>query len=658
MHWHAGFGGRLRDTHPPPADPRGEIKQESSNMSTPGRQGPRRGPSVALGDYGGAQREGTPMSTLPAILMVDDNPTNLYLLKAILDHTGIELVRAGSGAEALRQVLQRDFALILLDVQMPGMDGYETATLIRQRERSSRTPIIFVTAHSPDGAMLLKGYQAGAVDYLFKPIDSTALRAKVEVFVALYRNAELRVQAAAMDAANRQLEADLQTQAELAEQLAHLTQHDLLTGLPNRLAMEHSLTDALAAAQPRGRSVALALIHLAGFRGLIDSLGHSAGDTLLREAAARLRSVAHNGELIARLDAAEFVLVLPDLVDAADAVNAAGNAIGALAAPFKVSGQEVAVSARVGIAASPHDGKGPASLLKAANIALAQAKNGPASGYFFCTAELAARSQRRVALELGLRHALERDELVLHYQPRVVLQHGGFCGFEALLRWQSPQLGLVGPIEFIPLAEDSGLIVPIGEWVLLRACRQAHDWLAAGLDCQTMAVNVSPRQLKSDAIIAAVRAALAQSGLEARRLELEITESSAVFDDPDCLARLHQLKDIGVSISIDDFGTGCSSLSFLKGFQFDRIKIDQTFMQNIGHDRTNRAIVAAVLALSRELGIPVLAEGVETQEQVAFLRQHFGASGPDWCEIQGFLFSHPLPADECTQLLGERRLLS
>ena len=598
------------------------------------------------------------MSMLPAILMVDDNPTNLYLLKAMLDHTGIELVRAGSGAEALRQVLQRDFALILLDVQMPGMDGFETATLIRQRERSSRTPIIFVTAHSPDGAMLLKGYQAGAVDYLFKPIDSTVLRSKVEVFVALYRNAELKAQAAAMEAANRQLEADLQTQAELAEQLAHLTQHDLLTGLPNRVAMEHCLTEALLAAQPRGRSVAVALINLDGFRSVIDTLGHTAGDALLREAAARLRSVARGNKLIARLDGDEFVLVLPDLVDAADAVSAAGDVIGALTAPFMLAGQQVKVSARVGIAASPHDGKDPASLLRAANIALAQAKSEAGSCYRFCTAELAGRSERRYALEHGLRHALERDEFVLHYQPRVVLPDGGLCGFEALLRWRSPQLGLVGPTEFIPLAEDTGLIVPIGEWVLLCACRQVRAWLDAGLDCQTMAVNVSPRQLKSDAIIAAVRTALEQSRLEARWLELEITESSAVFEDQDSLARLHQLKAIGVSISIDDFGTGYSSLSFLKYFQFDRIKVDQTFMQNIGHDPVNRAIAAALLALARDLGIPVLAEGVETQEQVVFLRDHSADAGPGGCEMQGFLFSHPLPADECTQLLGERRRLN
>ena len=598
------------------------------------------------------------MSTLPAILMVDDNPTNLYLLKAMLDHTGIELVRAGSGAEALRQVLQRDFALILLDVQMPGMDGFETATLIRQRERSSRTPIIFVTAHSPDGAMLLKGYAAGAVDYLFKPIDSTVLRTKVEVFVALYRNAELKAKAAAMEAANRQLEGDLQTQAELAEQLAHLTQHDLLTGLPNRVAMELCLTEALAAAQPRGRSVAVALVKLDGFRSVIDTLGHTAGDALLREAAARLRGVARSNDLIARLDGDEFVLVLADLVDAADAVSAAGKAIGALAPPFAVAGQQVTVSARVGIAASPHDGKNPASLLNAANIALAQVKSEAGSGYRFCTAELAARSQRRFALEYGLRHALERDEFVLHYQPRVVLPGGGLCGFEALLRWRSPQLGLVGPTEFIPLAEDTGLIVSIGEWVLLRACRQARAWLDAGLDCQTMAVNVSPRQLKSDAIVAAVRSALAQSRLEPRWLELEITESAAVFKDENCLARLHQLKAIGVSLSIDDFGTEYSSLSLLKSFRFDRIKIDQSFMQNIDHDPINRAIAAAVLALSRDLGIPVLAEGVETQEQVVFLREHCAEAGPGGCEIQGFLFSHPLPADECTKLLGERRLLN
>ena len=598
------------------------------------------------------------MNTLPAILMVDDNPTNLYLLKAMLNHTGIELVRASSGADALRQVLQRDFALILLDVQMPGMDGFETATLIRQRERSSRTPIIFVTAHSPDGAMLLKGYQAGAVDYLFKPIDSTMLRSKVEVFVALYRNAELKAQAAAAEAANRQLEADLRTQAELAEQLAHLNQHDLLTGLPNRLALEQCLTEALEAAQSRGHSVAVALINLGGFRNVIDTLGHTAGDALLREAAARLRGVAQKHQLIARLEGDEFVLVLPDLVDAADAVGAADSAIRALAAPFVATNREVMVSARIGIAASPHDGRDPASLLNAANIALAHARGEAGGGYHFCTPELAARSQRRFALEHGLRHALELDELVLHYQPRVVLPDGGLSGFEALLRWRSPRLGLVGPTEFIPLAERNGLIVPIGEWVLLHACQQAQDWRDAGLDCQTMAVNVSPRQLTSDAIIAAVRAALGQSGLEARRLELEITESSAVFEDQDCLARLRQLRDIGVNISIDDFGTGCSSLSFLQSFQFDRIKVDQSFMRNIVHDPVNRAIAAAVLALSRDLGIALLAEGVETQEQVMFLREHFADAGSGGCEMQGFLFSHALPVDECTKLLRERLRLN
>ena len=597
------------------------------------------------------------MNTLPAILMVDDNPVNLYALKATLDHAGVELVRAGSGPEALRLVLQRDFALILLDVQMPGMDGFETATLIRQRERSSRTPIIFVTAYAPDNVKLLEGYKAGAVDYLFKPVDPTILRSKVDVFVALYRNAELKLKAAAMEAANHQLEHDLDAQAKLAEQLAHLNQHDLLTGLSNRLAMEQRLTQALETAQERGRSVALALLDLGGFRSVIDNLGHVAGDALLREAAARLRGVVRSHDLIARLEGDQFALVLPDLLDAADAVSAAGDAITALAAPFVLAGQEVTISASVGIAAAPHDGKDPASLLKASDIALAQAKHEGGNGYRFCTPALAARSQRRFLLEHGLRRALERGEFVLHYQPRVVLPHGELCGFEALLRWRSPELGLVGPSEFIPLAEDTGLIVPLGEWVLLQACRQAREWRDAGLEFEAMAINISPRQLKSDAIVAVVRAALANCGLEARLLELEITESSTVFQDPNCLARLHQLKAIGVNISIDDFGTGYSSLGFLKSFAFDRIKVDQSFMHNLGGDPTNRAIASAVLALSRDLGIPVLAEGVETEEQVAFLHEH--SPGPDGCEVQGFLFSHPLPADECTKLLlGTRRRLN
>jgi len=602
--------------------------------------------------------ESTPMNALPAVLMVDDNPVNLYLLKASLDDLGVELVRAGSGAEALRQVLQRDFALILLDVQMPGMDGFETATLIRERERSSRTPVIFVTAHTPDRDTLHKGYEAGAVDYLFKPLDPMILRAKVEVFVALYRHARLRQDAAAMAAANRQLEEDLQSQAKLSDQLAHLTQHDLMTGLPNRWAMEQRLADALSSAPHRQRSVAVLLINLDGYRSVIDALGHDAGDALLQQAAARLRGVARGNELLAHLSVNEFVFVLPELIDAADAVRVAGAAIDALAAPFTLGGEAVSVTASVGISASPHDGRSPARLLGSANIALAQARYDGGNGYRFCTAELAARSERRITLEHDLRHALERGEFLLHYQPRVVLPDGGLCGFEALLRWQSPSLGLVGPTEFVPLAEDTGAIVPIGQWVLLQACRQARDWRDAGLECEAMAVNVSPRQLKSDSIVTGVRAALDASGLAPHLLELEITESSAVFEDQDSLARLHKLKQLGVNISIDDFGTGFSSLSLLRSFPFDRIKVAQTFMQDIGTDLTNRAIAAAVMALAQDLGIPVLAEGVETQDQVRFLREHSFASSTGGCEVQGFLFSHPMPADECTALLGARRLLN
>ena len=596
------------------------------------------------------------MTTLPAILLVDDNPVNLYALKAMLDHAGVEVVRAGSGADALRLVLQRDFALILLDVQMPGMDGFETATLIRQRERSSRTPIIFVTAYAPNNVKLLEGYKTGAVDYLFKPLDPTILRSKVDVFVALHRNAELKLKAATMEAANRQLEHDLDIQAKLAHQLAHLNQHDLLTGLSNRLAMEQRLAGALEEAQPRQRSVALAQLQLEGFRNVIDTLGHAAGDMLLREAAARLREVVHGQGLIARLEGERFALVLPNLLEAADAANTVGDAIAALGAPYTLDGQEVLISVHAGIAAAPHDGDDPARLLKASDIALAHAKLEGGTGYRFCTPELAARSQRRVALEHGLRRALERGEFALHYQPRVVLPDGELCGFEALLRWHSAELGLVGPTEFIPLAEENGLIVPLGEWVLLRACRQAREWRDAGLEFEAIAVNMSPRQLKSDAIVAVVRAALANCGLEARMLELEITESSAVFQDPNCLARLHQLKALGVCISLDDFGTGYSSLAFLKTFQFDRIKVDQSFMVNLAADATNRAIAASMLALAHELGIPVLAEGIETEEQVAFLREH--CAHPGGFEVQGFLFSHPMPADECTRLLGARRRLN
>ncbi|MGS0753545.1 putative bifunctional diguanylate cyclase/phosphodiesterase [Roseateles sp. GG27B] len=454
------------------------------------------------------------MTPLTAILMVDDNPTNLYLLKAVLDHAGVELVRAGSGAQALRLELQ----------------------------------------------------------------------------------------------------------------LAHLTQHDQLTGLPNRAGLEQSLAEALA--HSRGHSVTVLSITLDSGRNVIDSLSHTASDALLQVAARHLRGVVrsfghqsgHAQNLVAHLGGDEFLLVLQGLANAADAAN----------------------------------------LLKAANIALTQSRREVGSGYRLCTAELAARSERRFEIERGLGHALAQDELVLHYQPRMSLASGKLCGFEALLRWQSPQLGQVGPTEFIPLAENTGLIVSIGEWVLLHACQQATDWLAAGLDCPTMAVNVSPHQLKSDSFIAPVRAALERSGLAPQHLELEITESAAVFEDADSLALLHRLKELGVNVAIDAFGTGYSNLSLLKHFQFDRIMTDQPFMPNIAEDDVNRAIATALLVLARELRIPVLAEGVETQEQLVFLREHCGGlrANVGGCEVQGYLFGHPLPTEDCTELLALRRHLN
>lgn len=334
----------------------------------------------------GIHFEGNDMETLPAILMVDDNPGNLFALKAALDLSGVDLVRAGSGADALRQVLQRDFALILMDVNMPGMDGFETATLIRQRQRSSRTPIIFVTADAPDTVKQLEGYAAGAVDYLFKPVDPTILRSKVQVFIEIYRHAELKLRAATMEAANRQLEQDLETQARLADQLAHLTQHDLLTGLANRIAMEQRLTEALGAALPGAHSVAVILTGLEGMDDVIATLGHTAGDALLQEAAARLRGVVQGNQLVACIGAGEFALVLPDLAGGAGAVSAARRIIEVLAAPFEATGSVASIRPSAGIAVSPHDGKDATSLLRSAEVALAQARREGGNGWRFCKA--------------------------------------------------------------------------------------------------------------------------------------------------------------------------------------------------------------------------------------------------------------------------------
>jgi diguanylate cyclase (GGDEF)-like protein/PAS domain S-box-containing protein len=425
-------------------------------------------------------------------------------------------------------------------------------------------------------------------------------------------------------------------------QIARLAHYDPLTELPNRVLFQKSLTDALARRARKGDQLAVHFIDLDRFKTVNDTLGHPLGDALLREAAERLRGCVREGDTVARLGGDEFAVVQTGLKDMDGATRLAGRIVEAMAAPFDLQGHQVVIGASVGVAAAPSDGEDADELLKKADMALYRAKADGRGAFHFFERAMDEQLQARRALELDLRRALTAGEFELFYQPLYNLGDERVTGCEALLRWRHPDRGMVSPADFIPLAEEIGLIVPLGEWVLRTACAEAARWP----DYVRLAVNLSPAQFRDRGLVRTVVSALAASGLQAQRLELEITESVLLQDSVANMSMLHDLKALGVRISMDDFGTGYSSLSYLRSFPFDKIKIDQTFVRDILEDSDAMAIIKAVLDLGSSMGIVTTAEGVETLEQLNALR------GQGCAEIQGHFISRPAPASEIARLLG------
>ncbi|WP_133718844.1 EAL domain-containing protein [Methylocaldum gracile] len=429
-------------------------------------------------------------------------------------------------------------------------------------------------------------------------------------------------------------------------QLEYLAHYDPLTGLPNRLLLLSRLNHALERARRDRSRGAVLFLDLDRFKNVNDSLGHATGDELLQLASQRMRECLRETDTVARLGGDEFVVVLEELSDPENAASVAHHLIDRLSAPFVLSGgQEVYIGASLGIGIFPDDGDDADRLIQYADAALYQAKDSGRGTYHFYTESLTTSANERLALETRLRHALDRDEFVLHYQPLVTLTDGRIFGVEALLRWQIPDQGLLSPNRFIPLAEETGLIVPLGEWVLRTACRCMKAWLDAGLPLEMLAVNLSPRQFQQGDLHERIRAILAETGLPSHHLELEITETALMEDGPENEAKLAALKELGVRIAIDDFGTGYSSLAYLKRFPIDKLKIDQSFMRDIPQDTSNMEIAAAIIAMARNLKLEVLAEGVEAEAQLAFLKRH-------GCDVaQGYLFGRPMTADTMQAIL-------
>ena len=424
------------------------------------------------------------------------------------------------------------------------------------------------------------------------------------------------------------------------EELYHMAHHDPLTQLPNRLLFLDRLGHALELARREGRKIAVLFLDLDRFKNVNDTLGHPTGDKLLQEVAKQIKNRVREEDTLGRLGGDEFVLLIEKLGDEREASMVAQKLLEAFVKPFTVEGHELYLSASIGISLFPMDGQNGATLVRNADTAMYRAKDQGRNNFQFYTQEMTASAIERVALETALRRALERGELLLHFQPQIDLKSGRLTGAEALVRWQHPEMGMVLPARFIHLAEESGLIRPIGEWVLFNACDQMRQWRGQGFDLPRIAVNLSGHQLHKDGIVGLVQRVLSETKLEPDSLELEITESFIMRQAEDAIDMLSRLKEIGVQLAIDDFGTGYSSLSYLKRLPVHKLKIDQSFVHGIPHDINDSSIARAVIALGRSMQMTVIAEGVETEQQQAFLR----AEGCN--EGQGYLYGRPITSEE------------
>ncbi len=436
------------------------------------------------------------------------------------------------------------------------------------------------------------------------------------------------------------------------EELLKSAHHDTLTGLANRTLLNDRLGQAIAVAQRHERRVGILFIDIDNFKLINDSLGHEVGDILLKETARRLSDCLRDGDTVARIGGDEFVLLLADMEHEDNVAFIADRVLSAMVMPFAHSSGELYLSASVGASFFPRDGRDSATLLKHADIAMYRAKEHGRNNFQVFTAEMQSRIDQRLTLETHLRKALERGEFVLYYQPQVSLESGRIVGSEALIRWPHARMGLVSPAQFIPLAEETGLIVPIGEWVLDTACAQIRAWQDAGLPPLGVAVNLSARQFRQNNLVQIIDQCLRRHQVDSAHLELEMTESMVMQDPDQTILILRQLKELGASISLDDFGTGYSSLSHLRRFPIDVLKVDQSFVRDVTTNKDDAAIAASIIALAHSLQLSVIAEGVETQAQLHYL------DGQRCDVVQGYYFSRPVPAEEFAAMLAADKQLS
>ena len=685
------------------------------------------------------------------ILLVDDRPENLVSLEAVLDGLGVEMHKALSGKEALRMAFKDNYSLILLDVQMPGMDGFEVAGFLKKTKKTRETPIIFITAISKEDKHVSHGYATGAVDYIFKPFNPHILLAKVNVFLQLEeQKRELRlaknriklteevlnsasegvlitnrdgvIQAvnpafsvitgyAAEEVIGRRpnilksnhhdkqfyeklwqgviadgkwhgeiwnrrrdgeaypqltsitavkeydnttshyigIFSDISDKKRNEEELRYQADHDALTGLPNRNLFLDRLRQAMAVS--RGDCyLGVVVFGIDFFKKINDSLGPNVGDDLLRELARRSRELFGERHSFSRLGGDEFGFLLDNLGHLEDVAVFWEQNVASLFRSYSLAQTELHISASAGFSLAPLDAEDPMLLFKNAGLAMHRAKeNGRGQYQFFGTA-MGEEAARRLHLENEMRLALEKGDFQLFYQPKVDLRQGNVVGMEALIRWQHHEFGFVSPLDFIPVAEETGLIIPLGRWIMDQACRDAKHWLDQGHDLK-ISVNLSVKQFQDPGLIEAIEQALRANALPPENFEAEVTESMMMGNMVQIIETLRQLKGLGISVSVDDFGTGYSSLSYLKKLPVDVLKIDQSFIRELTPDSEDAAIVEAIIAMGKSLKLGLIAEGVEERAHVDFLQ----ARGCD--QMQGYYFSKPLSAQDFTALLAAGKKL-
>jgi diguanylate cyclase (GGDEF)-like protein len=565
------------------------------------------------------------------VLIIDDEWQIRSLLVDLLGNV-YRCSEAGSAEEALQALSHETFDLVISDIDMGGMSGLE---LVPRVHSLAPDTVVVMISGNQDIEFAIKALRVGAFDYITKPIDIRHVEASVER--ALKHSDLLKEKRLYKE----QIENLLQQRTAEVDWLAY---YDTVTQLPNRALFEDRLAQAVAIARAGDQSLGVLFISLDQFKKVNDSLGHGPGDSLLREFGERLKSCISKSDTVARFGSDEFALLRTQIDGTKDIMETIGLLGQVLKFSFALPGHELFGTASVGISMFPFDGDDSQTLLKNAGAALYKAKKSGGANYQFFTADMHELASRRLALETNLRRAIQNEEFLVHYQPRVSVDSLAITGVEALVRWQHPQLGLVSPLEFIPLAEDTGLIVPIGEWVLRHACTQAQEWQERGFTPIQMSVNISARQFHDRDLSETVIRILDETGLAAKHLDLEVTESSIMQNAEFAAGVLNRLKSMGVNLSIDDFGTGFSSLASLKRLPIDVLKVDQSFVRDVTTDPDDAALVMAIITLAHNLRLRVIAEGVETTEQLRFL-QLLRCD-----EIQGYLFSRPRPAAELVEL--------